>query len=138
MSKVYSIVRVSSVGQSDNTSLEHQKDTITKYCDLYDMELQEIVEEVYTGTTEDRDGLNYVKEKVLSGDKLTMNNMRDANLYDIWKEFAVELPDDIDPVLLTKQLYWILTNPYKIEPKFKQGNVIKRSYQAVQHYLGYS
>ena len=78
------------------------------------------------------------KEKVLSGDKLTMNNMRDANLYDIWKEFAVELPDDIDPVLLTKQLYWILTNPYKIEPKFKQGNVIKRSYQAVQHYLGYS
>ena len=39
--KVYSIVRVSSVGQSDNTSLDHQKDTITKYCDLYDYELIE-------------------------------------------------------------------------------------------------
>jgi len=62
--KVYSIVRVSSVGQSDNTSLEHQKDTIRKYCDLYDLELVEIVEEVYTGTTEDRDGLNYLMDKV--------------------------------------------------------------------------
>ena len=68
MSKVYSIVRVSSVGQSDNTSLEHQKDTITKYCDLYDLELQEIIEEVYTGTTEDRDGLNYLMNKVKSGE----------------------------------------------------------------------
>ena len=64
MSKVYSIVRVSSVSQSDNTSLEHQKDTITKYCDLYDYELIEIVEEVFTGTTEDRDGLNYLMNKV--------------------------------------------------------------------------
>ena len=68
MSKVFSIVRVSSVGQSDNTSLQHQKDTITKYCDLYDMELQEIVEEVYTGTTEDRDGLNYLMDRVKSGE----------------------------------------------------------------------
>ncbi len=68
MSKVYGICRVSSVGQSDNTSIKHQKETIRKYCDLYDMELQEIVEEVYTGTTENRDGLNYVMDKVLSGE----------------------------------------------------------------------
>ena len=66
--KVYSIVRVSSVGQSDNTSLDHQKDTITKYCDLYDYELIEIVEEVFTGTTEDRDGLNYLMDKVKVGE----------------------------------------------------------------------
>jgi len=68
MSKVYSIVRVSSVGQSDNTSLSHQKDTINKYCDLYELDLQEIVEEVFTGTTEDRDGLNYLMDKVKNGE----------------------------------------------------------------------
>ena len=68
MSKVYSIVRVSSVGQSDNTSLKHQKETIKKYCDLYNLELNEIIEEVYTGTTEDRDGLNYLMDKVKNGE----------------------------------------------------------------------
>jgi len=68
MSKVYSVVRVSSVGQSDNTSIKNQREQIKKYCDLYDLDLQEIVEEVYTGTTENRDGLNYIMDKVKSGE----------------------------------------------------------------------
>jgi len=68
MSKVYGISRVSSVGQSDNTSINNQNDTITKYCDLYNLQLIEIVEEVFTGTTEDRDGLNYLMEKVERGE----------------------------------------------------------------------
>jgi len=75
------------------------------------------------------------KDKVLKGEKLSHDTIRDLNLYNIWKEFAVEMPDDMDLVLLTKELYWILTNPYKIEPKFKQGNVIRRSYKAIQHYM---
>ncbi|RMZ49110.1 hypothetical protein EB821_03985, partial [Candidatus Marinimicrobia bacterium PRS2] len=58
MSKVFSIVRVSSVSQSDNTSLLNQKDVIRNYCELYNLNLIEIIEEVYSGTTEDRDGLN--------------------------------------------------------------------------------
>jgi len=68
MSKVYGICRISSIGQSDNTSIKHQKEQITKYCELYDLPLVERVEEVYSGVTEDRDGLNYVKDKVLSGE----------------------------------------------------------------------
>ena len=68
MSKVYSIVRVSSVSQSDNTSIQHQKETINKYCELYNLDLNEIIEEVYTGTTENRDGLNYLMDKVKCGE----------------------------------------------------------------------
>jgi len=68
MSKVYSVVRVSSVGQSDNTSIKNQKNTIEKYCDLYELDLHEIVEEVYSGTTSNRDGLNYLMDKVKSGE----------------------------------------------------------------------
>ena len=48
MDKVFGLVRVSSVSQSDNTSIQHQKDTIEKYCDLYNLPLVEIVEEVYS------------------------------------------------------------------------------------------
>ncbi|RMZ48971.1 recombinase family protein, partial [Candidatus Marinimicrobia bacterium PRS2] len=58
MNNTFGLVRVSSVGQSDNTSIQHQKDTIQKYCELYNLGLTEIIEEVYSGTTEDRDGLN--------------------------------------------------------------------------------
>ena len=68
MNKVIGYVRVSSVGQSDNTSLKHQKDTIRKYCELYELELTEIVEEVYSGVSEDRDGLNYIMGKVQNGE----------------------------------------------------------------------
>ncbi len=64
----YGICRVSSVGQSDNTSIKNQKDNIRRYCELYNLNLVEIVEEVYTGTTEDRDGLNYLMDKVKSGE----------------------------------------------------------------------
>jgi len=53
MSKVFSIVRVSSVSQSDNTSLLNQKDVIRNYCELYNLNLIEIIEEVYSGTTEE-------------------------------------------------------------------------------------
>ena len=67
MNKTFGIVRVSSVGQSDNTSIQHQKDTIQKYCELYNLELTEIIEEVYSGTTENRDGLNYLMDNVKRG-----------------------------------------------------------------------
>jgi DNA invertase Pin-like site-specific DNA recombinase len=68
MNKVYSVVRVSSVSQSDNTSLTHQKNVIQNYCEMNDLNIIEIVEEVYSGTTKDRDGLNYLMDKVKNGE----------------------------------------------------------------------
>ena len=69
MNKVYSIVRVSSVSQSENTSLTHQKKMIRSYCELHNLNLIEIVEESgISGTTEERDGLNYLMDKVKSGE----------------------------------------------------------------------
>ena len=76
------------------------------------------------------------KEQVINERKTLPKPIWDKMLYDIWSEFAIELPDEIDPIILTKELYWLLTNPYNIKPKFKQGNIIKRSYKAVQHYMG--
>ena len=61
------LIRVSSIGQKDNTSLENQKKMINEYCSIYSIELDEIIEEVYTGTTSDRDGLNYLKSLIEKG-----------------------------------------------------------------------
>ncbi len=68
MNKVYGYVRVSTLSQSDNTSITHQKDTIKKWCDLYDLPLVEIVEEVVSGVGEDRDGIKYLMDKVENGE----------------------------------------------------------------------
>jgi hypothetical protein len=64
------MTRISSVGQKENTSLSNQKKMITDYCSIYNIELDEIIEEVYTGTTSDRDGLNRVKSFVEQDDDL--------------------------------------------------------------------
>ena len=61
------MTRISSVGQKENTSLSNQKKMITDYCSIYNIELDEIIEEVFTGTTSDRDGLNRVKSFVEQG-----------------------------------------------------------------------
>ena len=66
--KGYGICRVSSVSQSDNTSLQNQKNKIKQYCDLNDVQLVEIIEEIYTGTTSNRDSLNHIKELVEKGE----------------------------------------------------------------------
>ena len=61
------ITRVSSVGQKDNTSLSNQMKMIKDYCSVYSIQLDELIEEIYTGTTMDRDGLNRVKSLVDEG-----------------------------------------------------------------------
>ena len=68
MSKVFSYVRVSSVSQTDNSSIKLQKDVIRNYCETNGLELIEIVVEVFSGTTENRDGLQYIMDKVVSGE----------------------------------------------------------------------
>jgi len=63
-----SLLRISSVSQKDNTSLENQKKMINDYCSIYSIEIDEVIEEIYTGTTSDRDGLNYLKSLIENGD----------------------------------------------------------------------
>ena len=58
------LCRVSSVGQKDNTSLSNQKKMIKDYCSVYSIQLDKVIEEVFTGTTSDRDGLNELKSLV--------------------------------------------------------------------------
>ena len=68
MNKTYSLVRVSSVSQRDNTSLNNQKKVIQNYCEMKGLDLVECIEEIYTGTTDERDGLKYLMDKVISGE----------------------------------------------------------------------
>ena len=67
-SKGYGICRVSSVSQSDNTSLQNQKNKIKQYCELNEVPLVDILEEIYTGTTSNRDSLNHIKNLVQKGE----------------------------------------------------------------------
>jgi len=64
--KCYSIIRVSSEKQSKNTSLQHQKESIKNYCKYHKIELIDTIEEVFTGTTQNRDSLNTIRELVLN------------------------------------------------------------------------
>ena len=61
------LCRVSSMSQKDNSSIPHQKKMIGDYCKVYDIELNEIIEECYSGKTSDRDGLNYLRDLVDGG-----------------------------------------------------------------------
>ena len=44
------------------------------------------------------------KEQVINERKTLPKPIWDKMLYDIWSEFAIELPDEIDPIILTKEL----------------------------------
>ena len=62
---VYGYVRVSSVGQArDGNGLEAQRRAVT------DAGASEVIEDVYTGTTAERPGLQSLLAKVQSGDEL--------------------------------------------------------------------
>jgi site-specific DNA recombinase len=61
------LCRVSSIGQRENSSILHQRKKIGEYCNLLDIELNEVIEECYSGKTSDRDGLNYLRELVDEG-----------------------------------------------------------------------
>jgi site-specific DNA recombinase len=61
------LVRVSSLSQKDNTSLDHQKTKIRQYCELNDIHLDLIIEEVESGGTETRKGLEQLRSLVEQG-----------------------------------------------------------------------
>ena len=45
MNHTFGLVRVSSIGQKDNTSLEFQSKRIKDYCKVYELELSDIIKE---------------------------------------------------------------------------------------------
>jgi len=65
INKTIGLVRVSSVKQRNNTSIEHQTESIKRYCEYHELQLIDILSEVFTGTTNNRDSLNHLKQLVL-------------------------------------------------------------------------
>ena len=61
------LCRVSSISQKDNTSLSNQKRMIKDYCNMYGIELSNIISECYSGTTSNRNELNELTELVENG-----------------------------------------------------------------------
>lgn len=47
--KTYGLIRVSTLGQKEKTSLEFQTPRIQQYCTAYDLKLSEIIKEAESG-----------------------------------------------------------------------------------------
>ena len=72
--KTYGLVRVSTLSQKDNTSLDFQTKRIKDYCGVYDLELQGIISETESGGKDlnDRTGLSKLKELIKSNECKTI------------------------------------------------------------------
>ena len=64
MNKCFGLCRVSSENQSNNTSLKHQQESIKRYTEYHQLELVDVISEVYTGMTSNRDSINQIKDLV--------------------------------------------------------------------------
>ena len=66
----YGLIRVSTLSQKDNTSLEFQSKRIKDYCSVYDLPLKGIVEETESGgkNVDERTGLSKLKTLIKSGE----------------------------------------------------------------------
>ncbi|MBL7046701.1 MAG: recombinase family protein [Candidatus Marinimicrobia bacterium] len=61
------LVRVSSLSQQKNTSLEQQKTRIQAYCQFNDLHVDKVIEEVESGAKETREGLELLRSLVDTG-----------------------------------------------------------------------
>ena len=70
----YGLIRVSTLSQKDNTSLEFQSKRIKDYCSVYDLPLKGIVEETESGgkNVDERTGLSKLKTLIKSGECKTI------------------------------------------------------------------
>ena len=68
--KTYGLIRVSTLGQKENTSLELQTSRIRQYCTTYDFKLSEIIKEAESGGKDisERTRLSKLKRLVDSGE----------------------------------------------------------------------
>ncbi|MBT7377524.1 MAG: recombinase family protein, partial [Candidatus Marinimicrobia bacterium] len=56
--------RISTQRQSEGTSLDNQKQKITEYCNLHDLQLTNVFSEIDSGGNDDRKVLGYIKELI--------------------------------------------------------------------------
>ena len=61
------LVRVSSLSQKDNTSLDHQKTKIRQYCEFKGLSVHSFIEEIESGGKETRIGLELLRKLVHEG-----------------------------------------------------------------------
>jgi len=70
----FGLVRVSSLGQKDNTSLEFQEKRIRDYCSVYELNLSQIISETESGgkDVDERTGLKKLKILIEGGECKTI------------------------------------------------------------------
>ncbi|MDP6499928.1 MAG: recombinase family protein, partial [Candidatus Marinimicrobia bacterium] len=70
----YGLIRVSTLSQKDNTSLEFQSNRIKDYCGMYDLPLKEIISETESGGKDinERTGLKKLKSLIETGECKTI------------------------------------------------------------------
>jgi len=67
---IYGLSRVSTIGQSENTSLSFQSKRINDYCNLHNLILKDIIVETESGakSVDDRSGLSKLKQHIQNGE----------------------------------------------------------------------
>ena len=64
----YGLVRVSTIGQEDNTSIGFQTEKIEGYSKLHDLELKDVFVDVMSGASENRDGIERITKLIKQGE----------------------------------------------------------------------
>ena len=74
MNNTFGLIRVSTLSQKENTSLEFQTLRINDYCNAYDLPLKEIISETESGAkdVDDRTGLSKLKKLIKNGECKTI------------------------------------------------------------------
>ena len=74
MNNTFGLIRVSTLSQKENTSLEFQTKRINDYCNAYDLPLKEIISETESGAkdVDDRTGLSKLKKLIKNGECKTI------------------------------------------------------------------
>jgi len=63
----YGIVRVSTIGQEENTSIDFQTEKLTQYATLNNLHLKKVITDVCSGSYETRDGIDELKSLIDAG-----------------------------------------------------------------------
>ncbi len=97
----YGLVRISTTGQIDNTSVEFQSEKIQGYSKLHDLELKETFVDVISGASSNRNGIDKITELIKSGDcktiivwnisRLFRSMVLFANFYQLCKDYDCEI-----------------------------------------------
>ena len=97
----YGLVRISTLGQIDNTSIDFQTDKIKGYSNLHDLELKETFVDVISGASSNRDGIDKITDLIKQGDcktiivwnisRLFRSMVLFANFYQLCNDYDCEI-----------------------------------------------